>query len=180
MQAVPVLIRRIFAEVSPLDPPEVLRPIRVHRQRVLRDGELERYVALAAGRVGSDGGALILLDADEDCPAELGPRVLRRARAFRPDLRIESVVAKCEFEGWLIAGIEPLAGTRGLTRELAAPADSEAIRGAKEWLSRRMEGSYRPTADQAAWSARFDMDLARRRSPSFDKMWRATEALVGR
>ena len=76
VEAVPVLIRRIGSEVSPLSPPTVLRPIRVRRQRILKEGELERYV------------------------------------------------------------------------------------------------------DQAALTARFNMAAARRRSPSFDKMWRATTALL--
>ena len=57
---------------------------------------------------------------------------------------------------------------------------AESIRGAKEWLSRRMQVSYRPVADQPALTARFDMALARRRAPSFDKMWRAVRALVHR
>lgn len=178
VEAVPVLLRRISSEIAPLHPPEVLKPIRVRRQRVLRDGELERYLQLAAGRVGPDGVALVLLDADEDCPAEVAAEVLRRANAVRPDVRIEAVVAKCEYENWLIAGVEAIAGTRGLQEGLGAPPDPESIRGAKEWLSRRMERSYRPTADQAAWSAGFDMHLARRRSRSFDKMWRAVQALL--
>ena len=42
----------------------------------------------------------------------------------------------------------------------------------------RMNGPYSPTADQTALTARFDMMLARRRSPSFDKMWRAVRALL--
>lgn len=44
VEAVPVLIRRIGSLLSPLDPPHVLRSIRVRRHRVLREGELERYV----------------------------------------------------------------------------------------------------------------------------------------
>ena len=41
-----------------------------------------------------------------------------------------------------------------------------------------MSRSYRPTADQAALTALFDMVAARERSPSFDKMWRAMIALL--
>lgn len=50
--------------------------------------------------------------------------------------------------------------------------------GAEEWLDGQMRGSYRPTADQAALTAAFDMEMARHRSPSFDKMWRAVAALL--
>ena len=176
VDAVPLLIRRIGAEVSPLAPPEVLRPIRVHRHRIAKEGELERYVALAAARAGDGGRIVILLDANGDCPAEFAPRILHRVHVVRPDLRVEVVLAKSEYEAWFLAAIESIAGTRGIHTDVSAPQDPESIRGAKEWL--RMRGSYRPTADQAALTARFDMVLARERSPSFDKMWRATSALL--
>ena len=176
VEAVRVLIRRIGAEVSPLVPPEILRPIRVRRQKVVKEGELERYVALAAARAGDGGRIVILLDANGDCPAELAPIILQRARAVSPDRRVEVVLAKSEYEAWFLAAIESIAGTRGIHPDASAPVDPEAIRGAKEWL--RMRGPYRPTADQAALTARFDMVLARERSPSFDKMWRATAALL--
>ena len=60
------------------------------------------------------------------------------------------------------ASAESIAGSRTLARDLVAPPDPESIRGAKEWLGRHMQASYRPTADQAAFSARLDMRLARR------------------
>ena len=176
VEAVPVLIRRIGAEVSPLVPLDVPRPIRVRRDRFLKEGELERYVALAAARAGDGGCIVILLDANGDCPAEFAPIILQRARAARTDIRVEVVLAKCEYEAWLLSAIESIAGTRGIHPNVSAPPNPESIRGAKEWL--RMHGSYRPTADQAALTARFDMALARERSLSFDKMWRATSALM--
>ena len=178
VQAVPVLLRRIAQEVSPTDPPRILRPIRVHRSRLIKEGVLEAYVALAAQRVGSGGGVLILLDANGDCPARFGPALLERARTVRPDRRIATVLAKCEYEAWFLASIESIAGSRTLSGDLAAPPAAESVRGAKEWLSRRMQVPYRPTADQPALTARFDMALARRRAPSFDKMWRAVISLL--
>ncbi len=176
--AVPVLIRRIGSEVFPLSPPTVLRPIRVRRHQILEEGELERYVSLAALRAGDGGCILVLLDANGDCPAELGALILRRARTVGFGRRIEAVLAECEYETWFIAVAESIAGARGISPHASAPEDPESIRGAKEWLRNRMRGSYSPTADQAALTARFDMALARRRSPSFDKMWRAVVALL--
>ena len=178
VEAVPLLMRWIAAEVAPLSPPTVLRPIRVRRQRILKEGELERYVRLAAVRVEDDGRILILLDANGDCPARIGPARLERARMASPGRRIESVLAKSEYESWFVASAESIAGARGILPKIAAPMDPESIRGAKEWLDDRMQGSYRPTADQAALTATFDMASARLRSPSFDKMWRAMTALL--
>lgn len=60
------------------------------------------------------------------------------------------------------------------------PADPEAIRGAKEWLSRAMESdcSYQETLDQAALTAIFDLAEARR-VPSFSRFEREVRRLVG-
>ena len=101
-----------------------------------------------------------------------------RPARTRPDRRIEAVVAKREYEAWFLASIESIAGSRTLARDIVAPRHPESIRGAKEWLSQRRQTPYRPTADQAALTARFDMALVRRRSPSFDKLWRAVGALL--
>ena len=129
-------------------------------------------MSLAAVRVGADGRILIVLDANGDCPAELGPAVLQRARRQRSDRRIEVVFAKCEYGAWFLAAAE------SISPDVSAPADTESIRGAKEWLRERIQGSYSPTADQAALTARFDMAAARSRSSSFDKMWRAVAVLL--
>lgn len=178
VQAVPVLLRRIMQELAPLRPPAVLKPIRVSRSRFVKEGVLEGYVGLAAQRVGAGGGILILLDANGACPARVGPALVARARRARPDRRIEAVLAKCEYEAWFLASVESIAGSRTLAPDLIAPPHPESIRGAKEWLGRHMQTGYRPTADQAAFTARFDTALARRRSPSFDKLWRAVSALL--
>ena len=56
----------------------------------------------------------------------------------------------------------------------------ESIRDAKGWLTQRMAPgrSYREVRDQAAFTARMDLQQARLRAPSFDKMWRAVENLL--
>ena len=150
VKAVPVLLRRIGAAVAPLAALDVARPIRVSRGRFLKSSGLEGYVSLAASRAGPDGRILVLLDANGDCPAELGATLLRRARAARPDLLIEVVLAKCEYEAWFIAAAD---SPRGTSNAANVPPDPESIRGAKEWLRARMSGPYSPTADQAALTA---------------------------
>ena len=86
--------------------------------------------------------------------------------------------ANREYESWFIAAIESLKGQRNVSAATTAPQDPESIRGAKEWLRNRTDGTCSPTADQTALTALFDMALARRRSRSFARMWRATSALL--
>lgn len=171
--AVPVLLRRIAAEVSPLEHVSVLPPIRVDRNKVTSPDELERMVGIATNRSGPDGRILILLDADKDCPARLGPELLRLARAARSDRYIRAVIPKSEFENWFLASVESLGGRRGIDPSLAAPNDPESVRDAKGWLAARMPASrcYNPARDQAALTDAMDFKSARS-APSFDKLWR--------
>jgi hypothetical protein len=83
--AVPILLRRI-AEALEVQGIQVGRPIRCQRQKLMKPGELERAVELAALKCGSDGRLLLLIDGDKDCPAELGPELLARARIVRNDI----------------------------------------------------------------------------------------------
>ncbi|MCO5167729.1 MAG: DUF4276 family protein [Planctomycetes bacterium] len=105
-------------------------------------------------------------------PAELTARVC--------ELTVEVVLATREFESWFLASAEALAGSRGLPTDLAAPEQPEAIRGAKEWLTRHMARgrAYQEVVDQPALTARLDLDLARRRSDSFDVCVRRVARLI--
>lgn len=177
VEAVPVLIRRVAAHCQVTV--EVARPIRVARTRLLKSDEVERAVQLASQKAGPDGRVLILIDADDECPATLGPELARRAASARPDRPHHVVIAKREFEAWFIAAADSLRGRRSLALDLSAPADPEQIRGAKEWLGRHMTSGrgYRETVDQAALAAVFDLEAARE-IPSFDKCYRELTLLV--
>jgi hypothetical protein len=93
----------------------------------------------------------VLLDADDDCPAELGSSLLARARSARPDKPVAEVLPKQEFEAWFLAAAASLGGRCGLPDGLTTPDDPEGIRDAKGWLTERRIDSlrYSPTADQA-------------------------------
>lgn len=180
VEAVPILIQRIAAVETPGLFPEVPRPVRVKRTRVLKPDQMEPYVDLAARKGGPDGRILILLDADDDCPRDLAPEILRRATKVRDDRRIQVVLAQREYEAWFLAAADSLAGKRGLHDDITAPGDPESIRGAKEWLTRQMPRGrpYRETLDQPALTKQFDLDRARRSAASFRKMWRAVTDLL--
>ena len=179
IDAVPITIRRIARQLDPGLVVRIHQPFRVPRNKLVKEGELERAVDLAARRAGGDGAVLIVLDSDDECPATLGPALLVRARRTRSDLPISVVLAKREFEAWFLAAAESLRGRRGLADDLESPADPESIRGAKEWLTARMEDGrrYVETLDQPALAAAFDL-LHARRSDSFDKFFREVASVL--
>ncbi len=175
-----MLLRRIAAQVSPDIALDIPRPIRVSRNRILRGGELERTIDLAAGRAAANGCILLLFDANGDCPARLAPELLQRARDARPDRTVCAVLAKMEYEAWFIAAAASLIEWRDADPAVAPPGNPEAIANAKGWLAARMRPgkTYRETLHQASFTARFDMDAARAAAPSFDKLWRDVSRLL--
>jgi hypothetical protein len=177
-EAVPILIRRIAQTVDPSLVPLVHPVIRVPASRLVKQGEIERAIELAARKNGGQGGILVLLDSDDGCPAQDGPALQQRAFKARSNLPVSVVFAKREFEAWFLAAAESLRGKRGLHPDLVAPERPEDIRGAKEWLTERMaRHSYAESSDQPALTAIFDINAARR-ADSFDKCHREVVRLL--
>ena len=176
--AVPTLLHRIAARVAPGET-IVVSPLRVHRSKVVGPGELEKAVALAVRRFGGDGGLLVLLDADDDCPAQLGPQLLERATAAAPNHAVSVVLAKSEYEAWFLASATTVAGHIGIRSGFTPPAEPEAVRNAKGYLTARMPRgkSYNPIQHQQELTRALDPDLARS-APSFDKLWREVASLL--
>jgi hypothetical protein len=177
VESVPVLLRRILEWRQVYDVP-IHRPVRVRRNAVLREGEIERRIQIALTR-GSVGGILVLLDADDDCPCQLGRALLQRCQRITR-IPVVVVLANREFEAWFLGAKESLRGLRGMRADAASPSDPESIRGAKERLSRNMERGrrYFSTDDQPAFVARLDLDSARERCSSFAKLVRDIDGLV--
>lgn len=181
VKAVPSLLARVARELCP-DQQLVVDPVlRVPAARLVKEHELERQLEFASRQLRRQGAILVLLDCDDAgaCPAVLGPQLLTRARRACGDMPVSVVLAKKEFEAWFLAAAESLRGHCGLPSDLAAPAQPEEIRGAKEWLAKRMPRGrgYSETVDQKALTAVFDMQAARR-ADSFDKCYREIVHLV--
>lgn len=175
-EAIPILIRRIGASLTPPVFPAVEPPLRVPRSKLIKPHELERAVEFSARRAGPGGAVLLILDADDDCPATLGPELQSRAFRQRANISIGTVLAKREYEAWFLAAAESLRGRRGLSDDLTSPNNPEDIRGAKVWLTaHKTDGSsYLETLDQPALTDSFDLGSARR-ADSFDKCHREIE-----
>jgi hypothetical protein len=177
--ALPVLLRRLAPELDPSVHLNVAKPIRIPRSRLLKAGELERATQLAALRAGHQA-VLVVIDADDDLPCQLAPELLSRAAAAVPGVYVALVIAQCEYEAWLIAGAQSIAGKRGLRDDLLPPPNAESIRGAKEWLSDHMaqaNQAYSPTLDQAALTASVDLAQAAN-TLSFRKLKRDLLAIL--
>jgi hypothetical protein len=155
-----------------------LDPMRVHRQEVVKPGQLEQKIKVLVATRRNVGAILVLLDADEDCPAELAPALLDRA-GKNTHLPVRVVLARREFEAWFLGCTEPFRGFMGIPDNAVAPEDPEEERDAKGRLERNMHGaSYSSKVDQVRFVKRMDLDACRQHCRSFDKLFRDVQALV--
>lgn len=178
--AVPLLVRRICSDLLGFFTLKTTRPIRVQRSKLVCPGELERAIQLAQLAVEGSGVILVILDADQDAPCVLGPKLKARALTVTQQPHLVSIVVpNYEFETWFLAAAASLGGLRGLRNGLLPPPDPEAIRGAKEWLNRNMSSGrrYSPSVDQAALVASMDLTAARS-CRSFERLCREIERLI--
>lgn len=119
-----VLMRRVLHDLGVFDLP-VARPFRVKRQRVIREGELERSIVQAERSRSGASSVFIVLDADEDCPADLASHLMQRARV-QTDLPVRVVFPKVEIEAWILGAVDSLRGVRGI-RDDAQPLVASAV-----------------------------------------------------
>ena len=179
--ALPALVHRIAANVEGAKTFRVKAPLRVKASSFLRDtAYFEKHVAGAAQSPAEYGGfVLIVLDCEDDCPAQLGPRLLSQARSVRSDVDYVVALAYREFETWFLEAAVSLRGVAGLSRDIVPPKNAAALRNAKGWLSSNMPYNYDPITHQLEFVRRFDMHTARQ-NRSFDRLFRRVqERLAG-
>lgn len=170
--ALPILLRRLAEWRTPSAHLEVSPPIRVRRDRFLnRSEEFRRHLLLAAAKCGAGGWILVLLDADDDCPATKGAEILKRARHQVPHRPVSVVLANREFEAWFIAAAPSLHGSRGFVFDPHDTIEAEVPRDAKGWIKAHMASrNYGEMTDQPAFTARMDLEQAHTCSRSFRKL----------
>ena len=144
------LIENIIASSAGAVHPRIMRSRRMHRGSLVNNiGELEQFAAVALDGAGPDGRLLVLLDADDDCPAELGPQLRQRLATQFPDNPVSVSIANREYESWFIASAESIADRIGTANPFGVPQNIEEIRAAKGWIERYlMAGKYRETRHQ--------------------------------
>jgi hypothetical protein len=141
------------------------------------------------------GGVLLILDGDiakvggkEFCAAAVAKSLAVAAIPVGAGetFSVAVVVARQEYETWLIAGVASLAGQRLpdgrlIERNAKAPeGDLEASpRDAMGWLRAIVDGGYKPTRDQAALTRLVDLEVIRaRKLRSFRRLESAVSSLL--
>ena len=184
VQAFPVLLRRMWAELLGGEYIEVLRPIREKREQLMKPEQsaLCDMVQLAArnlldpSRGPMPGLILVLVDAEDDLACQLGPALLKRAHECRSDIDIACVVANRCYETWFAAAADSLQHELDLTNDTELPVDPENQNLRKSWVEKRiLRAKYSDRADQARLAAAMDLSQCRANSPSFDKLCRELE-----
>lgn len=183
--AVRILLERTWIELLGQEEYlEVLQPIRRPRTKLDNREELRRAVHLGKLKLFQNPSpeepgvrflVLLLLDLDphEGPPCDLAPDLAEWMREDHGDVDTACVLANREYETWFVAAAESL----GLATHGDVPDDPEVARSGKKWVQDRMqEGRYSETVDQPALTRRMDLELCRRRSPSFDKLCRELES----
>jgi hypothetical protein len=189
------LLQRVWTELlAPPDRLQVLLASRGKRDALINPDhpdfavKIEEAYAKLARRLRHDsssqsrGMLLLLLDAEKDCPAELGPRLLEAATRIRSDASIACVLAKEMLENWIVAGASTLAGVNDLPNPLPVRDKFEDRSGAA-WLddqlrrnSKSKSRKYKKTVDAGPFVRAMALQECRDNAPSFDKPCRELEA----
>ena len=138
VEAVPILLRRLIAEAQAWRI-QAGKSIRRTRHQLVHEPGLERSVRIALEQPDC-GAILILFDGDDDCPAELGPRLQRVASQAAHGTPCEVVIAHREYEAWFLAGFDSLRGHKMILDHAETPRDPERPRDARG----RFETMMRP------------------------------------
>lgn len=175
--AVAVLLRRLIDEAHSWEV-DVGRPIRRSRSEFSTENGVAHAVGLARTRP-SCGGILLLFDSDDDCPAEMGPRVQGWANNASGATPCAVCMAHREYEAWFLATADTLREHKAMKADAEPHPSPESPRGAKGELERRMAvDDYKESMHQAAFSATMSLAAAFQRSRSFRKLVTSFGALM--
>lgn len=177
VEAVPVLLRRLIGEAQASM--GVRNSIRRTRFQLVDEMELSKSVRIAMNQPDCSA-VLVLFDGDDDCPAELGPRLQRIASAAAHGTPCELVISHREYEAWFLAAIDSLRSHTMIRDDAEVLEYPEGPRDAKGRFEAMMRAgiSYSERVDQPKFSAQFDLPAAYARSRSFRKLTKSTGSLL--
>jgi hypothetical protein len=176
VKAIPVLISRVLQLMGVVGI-HAGPALRKHRHEIVMPDKLEKALLQACKLRSNVGGILVVLDADDDCPAQLGPNLLERA-VNTTHLPVRVIIVQREMEAWFLACKESFRGFMGIPDHTLSLDNAEEV-DAKGRLLRNMHGvKYRSSLHQVEFARRMDLGHCRMRSRSFDKFMRDIEFLV--
>ncbi len=199
--AVPRLVKRLLTEkqgwdVVQLDPLDPFIVGSVDGLLKTDGAEWRRFLKVALRTRRNVGGCLLLLDGDartksgrEFCSKEVAMKLVEHAKPEGGGVLFSvAIVFACqEYESWILAAVESLAGKKlpddslGVRAGAVAPdGDLEiAPRDAKGTMRRLMSSGYKPTIHQALLTEMMDLNCIRQRPMrSFRRLESAIDQLI--
>ncbi len=175
--AIPVLLRRFIDRIDAYDV-QIDKPWRVKRDQIVNKiGVLENLFRESLIDRDNVGGVLLILDADDDCPKQLGPKLLKRCKEAT-HLPVSVILAKRKLECWFLGAKKSLREVRGIKANAITPSNPEAL-GIGRLENNMDDGFYYHKVDDApAFAAKLDIDKAVASCPSFARFVRETERLI--
>jgi hypothetical protein len=203
--ALPVLARkilrekdseqRLFVDDDIIRTHNPLGLVKWNRQQSQADYEEWLWYIRIAARRGNVGGILAVFDGDADkfpaganspfCAATAAKSMAAAAAQIGAgrNFSLTVVFACIEYESWIIAGAESLAGKSFrdgrpvLQRDVAFPADKPESHG-KKWLEKNCPG-YRPRRDQGPLTELLDLGVVRNKGlRSFSRLDHAIDQIL--
>jgi hypothetical protein len=200
--ALPVLVRRLLREKESggevFVDHDVIRessPVRWNKQAARPDYTKWISRVTIASRRPNLAGVLAVYDGDAPTfpagsaspfcagdAAKLMARAAAEAGAGKT-FSLAVVFARVEYESWIIAGVESLAGKRYKDGRLALPSDVKFPTGdpeshGKRWLEQNCR-TYRPSRDQSALTELLDLSVVRAKGlRSFKRLEHAIDLLL--
>lgn len=174
--SIPLLVRKIWYEYLRCDLAlDVLPPIRVPRGDFGQAQKLDRPLRLADIKLRATTARfqaiLVVVDADDDCIAKVSKSVMQAAADAIANRNVRCVIADPMYEAWFAASHETMVDVLTIAADTnITNADSSQFK--KSWVVQRMLAGrrYSETVDQPKLTSRIDPGLARKRSPSFDRL----------
>ena len=185
------LLQRIWHELGRPERLQVLEGVRAPRSSLIHPNGVALCEAIENVAIqlcphlrhnpGCQSLILIDIDAERDCPAQLGPRLVAAANAARADLTIACVLAKRMFENWIVAGASTLGGVLNLPDPLPARTDVEAMNGST-WLDTQLRSvtpnsKYKKADHAIEFVKAMNLPEARSTSPSFARLCKKLECI---
>ncbi len=170
-KAVPVLIRRIFSELIGCESPKILRPYKLNRGQMVQEHRCRKHLGISQLDTSVDH-VILFLDADDECCRDLHKLITSWSATAIYRTSFDVICIEKEFECWLLAGIESLRGIGGIAANARTPSNVNLIRGAKARINELLPNgiSYSETTDQAAFTARVNLDQIIEKCPSFNRL----------